>query len=298
MTIRYEPQVRMIPVKRITVLNPRDRGRKKFAQITDNIAKLGLKRPVTVSVAGVRDGEQWYDLVCGQGRLEAYVALGQTEIPALVVEGSREDLLLMSLAENLARRPHSAVELVRDIKAMKARGHGNAEIARTTDLDVTYVRGILQLLDCGEERLLNAVERGHLPVGIAITIATSEEKEVQQALQDAYESKELRGRAFLRARRLIEQRRAGGKTQRRGPRGTADKPVSADTVLRDFREETARQNLMIQKARICETKLLFAVSAVRQLLQDEGFVNLLRAEGLDSLPEYLAEQVSGPGETP
>ncbi len=295
MTIRYESQVRMIPVKRITVLNPRDRGKKKFAQITDNIAKLGLKRPVTVSAAGVRDGEPWYDLVCGQGRLEAYVALGQAEIPALVVEGSREDLLLMSLAENLARRPHSAVELVRDIKAMKARGHGNAEIARTTDLDVTYVRGILQLLDCGEERLLTAVERGHLPVGIAITIATSEEKEVQQALQDAYESKELRGRAFLRARRLIEQRRAGGKTQRRGPRSAADKPVSADTVLRNFREETARQNLMIQKARICETKLLFAVSAVRQLLQDEGFVNLLRAEGLDTLPEYLAEQVSDPG---
>lgn len=292
MTVRHEPQVRVIPVTQINVLNPRDRGRKKFAQITSNIAKLGLKRPVTVAVAEPRGGEPRYDLVCGQGRLEAYRALGQTEIPAIVVEGTREDLLLMSLAENLARRQHSVIELLRHIRVLKDRGYSPAEIARKTDLDPTYVSGILKLLDRGETRLLQAVEKGQLPVTIAITIATSDDKGVQRAIQEAYERNALRGKALLRARRLVEQRRAGGKKLRHPQRST-NRAMSADTLLRTFQQETVRQKLVVQKARICETRLLFAVSAVRQLLQDEHFVTLLRAEGLDSLPQYLVEQVKG-----
>ena len=37
--------------------------------------------------------------------------------------------------------------------------------------------------------------------------------------------------------------------------------------------------------------LLFIVGALRQLLADENFTNLLRAEGLDTLPQYLADRV-------
>jgi ParB family chromosome partitioning protein len=295
MNVRYDPTVRMVPIQHIHVLNSRQRGKKKFAQIVGNIAKLGLKKPVTLARAGGNNGETQYYLVCGQGRLEAYSELGQTEIPAIIVEGSKQDLLLMSLAENLARRQHSTVELVREIKALKLRGYSNAEIARKTDLDISYVRGILQLLDRGEERLLLAVEKEQLPLSIAMTIATSDDKSVQRALQEAYERNDLRGKAFLRARRLVENRRVRGKKPRRGVRADGEKPVSAQSLLRTFQQETARQKLVIQKAKLCETRLLFAVSALKQLFQDENFVNLLRAEWLDSLPEYLAEQIYGGG---
>jgi ParB family chromosome partitioning protein len=286
----------MIPVAQINVLNPRSRGKAKFAQITGNIAKLGLKRPVTVAAAEHRGSGARYDLVCGQGRLEAYVALGQAEIPAVVVTGTREDLMLMSLAENLARRSHSATELVRAVRALKDRGYTVPEIARKTDLDPSYVRGVIVLLDRGEERLLVAVEKGHLPVNVAITIATSDDKAVQRALQDAYERNDLRGKSLIRARRLIDKRRASGKKPRRGPRPAGDKPVSAEAVLKTFQQETVRQKLVVQKAKICETRLLFAVSALRQLFRDDHFVTLLRAEGLDSLPEYLAAQLAPSGD--
>src|ERR1700683_498127 len=144
MNIRYDRLVRMIPIKQIDILNPRERGKKKFAQIVANIAKLGLKRPVTVAVASGSNGSTRYSLVCGQGRLEAFTSLGQEEIPAIVVEGSMEELLLMSLIENLARRQHSTVDLVLKIRTMKERGDTLSEIARKTDLAVNYVRGILQ----------------------------------------------------------------------------------------------------------------------------------------------------------
>jgi ParB family chromosome partitioning protein len=297
MTVRFDPRIRHVPVGQINVLNPRSRGKAKFAQITGNIARLGLKKPVTLAAAEPKDGEPRYDLVCGQGRLEAYVALGQAEIPAVLASGTREELMLMSLAENLARRAHSAVELVREVRGMKDRGHSLAEIARKTDLDPAYVRGILQLLDRGEERLLVAVEKGHLPVSIAITIATSDDKAVQRALQEAYERNDLRGKALTRARRLIDQRRAGGKKPRRGPRPAGERPVSAEAVLKTFQQETVRQKLVVQRAKICETKLLFAVAALRQLFRDDHFVTLLRAEGLDTLPEYLADQLTAREET-
>jgi ParB family chromosome partitioning protein len=293
MNSKFDPKVRMIPVEQITVLNPRERGKKKFAQIAENISKLGLKKPITVTHVSGTNGDSRYDLVCGQGRLEAYIGLGETEIPAIVVQGTKEDLLLMGLAENLARRQHSTVELVREISLLKDRGYSLSEIARKIDLAVTYVRGILQLLAKGEDRLLYAVEKGQLPVSIAITIATSDDKSVQQALQEAYESNDLRGKSLLRARRLIETRRSKGKVPRGQPRKSADKAVSTSDLLKTFQTETMKQRMIIQKAKICETRLLFGVSALKQLFQDENFVNLLRAEKIDSLPQYLAEQILG-----
>ena len=73
--------VEMIPIERITVINPRVRNKKKFKEIVSNIAEIGLKRPITVTRRDDADGPR-YALVCGQGRLEAYQALGQHEIPA------------------------------------------------------------------------------------------------------------------------------------------------------------------------------------------------------------------------
>src|SRR3954470_15871597 len=95
------PKIEMIPVDRITVLNPRVRNKKIFTEIISNIAELGLKKPITVTRREDEDGPR-YDLVCGQGRLEAYQALGQQEIPALLVTADTEDCLMMSLVENLA----------------------------------------------------------------------------------------------------------------------------------------------------------------------------------------------------
>ena len=45
-----------------------------------------------------------YDLVCGEGRLEAFRMLDETEIPAVVIDAAEADCLVMSLVENLARR--------------------------------------------------------------------------------------------------------------------------------------------------------------------------------------------------
>ena len=72
--------VQMIAINKIRVLNPRARNRVRFAEIVTNVSKVGLKKPITVCPRAGSGGE--YDLVCGQGRLEALAKL-RTEYPDL-----------------------------------------------------------------------------------------------------------------------------------------------------------------------------------------------------------------------
>ena len=281
--------VEMIPIERITVINPRVRNKKIFKQITSNIAELGLKRPITVTRREDTDGPR-YDLVCGQGRLEAYQVLGQREIPALVVEADTEDCLVMSLVENLARRQHRAIDLLHDIEGLKRRGYSDAAIARKTDLTTEYVKGVIRLLEKSEHRLLRAVEAGQIPVSIAVDIAAADDEDVQIILQQAYEKKLLRGHKLIAARRLIEQRRRRGKgIQLNGKR--RERALSSNALVRAYREDVDRKRLLIKKAGTTRDRLIFVTEAVRKLLVDENFVTLLRAEGLDTLPRNLAERM-------
>ncbi|OYW14834.1 MAG: chromosome partitioning protein ParB, partial [Planctomycetales bacterium 12-60-4] len=231
-----------------------------------------------------------------QGRYEAYKALGQSEIPAIIVDVTKEKLLLMSLVENLARRQPSSVEQVHEIESLKDRGYSFAEIAKKTDLDVGYVRGIVKLIKHGEERLVMAVERGQIPLSVAVTIATSDDHDIQRALTEAYESNDLRGKKLLAARRLIEKRQVDGKTLRTGPRRAKPEGVSSKKLLETYQSESARQRLVVQKSKLCETRLLFVVSAIRQLIEDKKFLELMRSESLDSMPAYLASEISQRGE--
>ena len=288
---RQDDAVHMIPLDQIRIVNPRSRGKAKFKQLVANIGNLGLKRPITVTPKSQSNGApEEYILVCGQGRYEAYQALGQSEIPALIVEASNEDVMLMSLVENLARRQYTTVELLNEIKALKDRGYTFKDISAKTALDLSYVKGIVRLLNHGEERLLQAVERQQIPLNVAITIATADDDEVQRALTQAYENNDLRGKRLIAARKIIENRRSGGKKIRGGRRAQNASAIASQEILAIYQEETRKQRIITMKAKLCETKLLFLISAFRQLFNDTQFLTLLKAESLADPPTYLADQ--------
>src|SRR6185437_14260403 len=111
--------------------------------------------------------------------------LKQTHIPALIIDATAQDCMVMSLVENLARRQHRAIDLLHDIQGLKRRGYNEIEIARKTDLTPEYVRGVTRLLEHGEHRLLRAVESGQIPLSVAVDIADSDDAGVQRALQHA-----------------------------------------------------------------------------------------------------------------
>lgn len=284
-----QQNVEMIPIEQIEVVNPRVRNVKVFREIVENISKIGLKRPITVARQTGVEGAR-YDLVCGQGRLEAYRALKQTHIPAFVIDATSQDCMVMSLVENLARRQHRAIDLLHDIQGLKRRGYDEIDIAAKTGLTLEYARAVVRLLDSGEHRLLRAVESGHLPVSVAVEIAEVDDAEVQRVLHDAYERKLLRGTKLAAVKRLIAQRQRRGKgLDKTGSR----RPLSVERLLRTYRDDAEKKRAMVQKADVTKGRLVFITEALRTLFNNEHFVTLLRAEGLETLPGNLGARISG-----
>jgi ParB family chromosome partitioning protein len=289
----HRSHVTLVPIDRVRVLNPRVRNRRNFQEIVENIARIGLKRPITVSRRTNGDAAE-YDLVCGQGRLEAFAELKQPFIPAIVIEADESECLVMSLVENCARRQHRAIDLIQEVSTLRKRGYDDKQIASKIGLTFEYVHMIASLLEKGEERLVTAVETGLIPLNLAIEIARTDEDGAQRALAQAYTEKKLRGKKLVAVRRLLQQRQRRGRhvaESQFGRRDGARRPLTSEALVRVYRREADRQKLMIKKAEVTQNRLLFVVEAIRSLRADESFVALLRTEGMESMPEYLLQQL-------
>jgi ParB family chromosome partitioning protein len=289
------PEIMMIPIKNIIVLNPRERSRKSFDDLRDNIKNVGLKKPVTV-----RSSEEklnHYELVCGEGRLKSYIENEFKEIPAIVRSDlSQEDAYVMSLVENMARKKHTSTDLMSGISLLRDHGYSVMEISRKTGLADSYVSSILTLLSKGEDRLIAAVEKGDIPITIAIKIATSPENE-QAASQEAYESEELRGNRFVTAQRLVEKRKTLGKGLKHSRLRSHDgsEPLSARQMVQKFKTELDRMRSLIEKANVTENSLMIIVEAFYNLFKDDHFLTLLRAEGIKDMPAELQNMIDRRG---
>lgn len=287
------PIIEMIPINQITVLNPRTRNKRLHREIIENIETIGLKRPITVSRRSGTD-TILYDLVCGEGRLEAFRVLGATEIPAVVTNASEPDCLVMSLVENIARRQHRPIEIMQEIGSLHERGYSDAEIAQKIGVSVNLIGMIVTLLERGEERLLIAVETGLIPVSFAIDIARADHAEVQNVLMDAYATGKIKGKKLVAVRRLLDQRVKRSKTARDNAlgRNSPHKKITPNDLVRFYQREAEKQRLLVKKSDYAQAKLLFVVEALKDLLTDEAFTTLLRAEGLDTMPRALTARIS------
>ncbi|THD71189.1 chromosome partitioning protein ParB [Thalassobius vesicularis] len=290
----HPTEVTLVPTDRIRILNPRVRNPRTFADMVENIAKIGLKRPITVTRRTETDPQE-YDLVCGQGRLEAFIQLKQKAISAIVIDADEADCLVMSLVENCARRQHRPIDLMREISTLRERGYNDRQIGDKIGVSPDYVGMIAGLLERGEERLVTAVETGLLPLNLAIDISKTDAEGAQRALMDAYTQKKLRGKKLAAARRMIEQREVRGKKmhpKKYGRDGNYRRPLTSEALVRAYQKEADRQKLLIKKAELTQGRLLFICQAFRTLMEDDHFLTLLRAEGLDTMPSYLLGSVT------
>lgn len=295
MTVTHPSTIEMIPISRITVLNPRTRNKRQHREIVNNIEAIGLKRPITVSRREGPGGPR-YDLVCGEGRLEAFQMLGQTEIPAVVIEASESECLVMSLVENIARRVQRPIDVMSEIGALRKRGYSEAEISRKIGVASSWVSMIVSLLERGEERLLSAVETGLIPISLAMEISRAESEEAQDLLLDAYETGKLRGKKLASVRRLLDLRmRSRSKSMTSGKLGRkgSNRKLTASDLMQVYQREAEKQRLLVKKSDFTQTRLLFIVEAIKDLLTDDGFLTLLRAEGLETMPRALAMRIAG-----
>jgi ParB family chromosome partitioning protein len=278
--------VELVPIAQIHIANPRPRNRNRWQMMVANIREVGLKKPITVTQRDHEDEEErTFELVCGQGRIEAFIALGESHIPAVVVEASREDRFLMSLVENIARRSSSNRDILREIKRLRAMGYSGAEMARKLGKAAPYILGIAHLVDHQEVTLIDAVEAGRLPISVAIQIANGKDQEVSQALSEAYDSGELRGRKLADARRLIARRIE--KLKRDGQAQQLQRKITGNTLVQVYKQRVREQKALIAKADLTKERLVLITSAFRDLTSDDNYVTLLRAENISDMPKQL-----------
>ncbi|MCU9998117.1 ParB N-terminal domain-containing protein [[Pasteurella] aerogenes] len=281
--------IQVIPINRIRIINPRTRNQKIFADLVENIAKIGLKRPITVTPS---DDIGFYDLLCGQGRLEACQMLGEEFIPCRVIQANSEESYLISLVENIARRRHSNIELLSGIKLLDERGYKSADISRKIGFSQSYINGILHLLNAGEERLINAVEKGIIPLSIAISISRSDDKDVQKQLAELYDDGTLKNSDIQKIRNIMHRRNLSGKKANSAlSNNTRSQIYNPKTVLHIYKEETQRQQMMIKQADYDEKQLFIILSCLNKLFADKYFQLVLRSENLDDMPKDLSERM-------
>lgn len=281
-----EKAIESISIAQIHIANPRARNRARWQMMVANIREVGLKKPITVVRRdAARDDGKLFDLVCGQGRIEALIALGETHIPAIVIEAPKEDQFLMSLVENIARRRPSNRDILREVRNLRDRGYSIGEIAKKFGMERMYISGIVHLVEHEEAELIASVESGKLPISVAVEIANGKDKEVSEALSEAYESGQLRGNKLAAARRLITKRIE--KRQRDGKAMEAQRKLTGNMLVQVYKQRVGEQKALIAKAEQVKEKLLLVTSAMRQLVQDDNFITLLRAEAIADMPRQL-----------
>lgn len=284
-----DTNIEMIPVSRIRVANPRNRNRIGWLAIVASIRSVGLKKPILVSRRASPDAEgNTFDLVCGQGRLEAFRELSEELIPAMITDASQPDQYLMSLVENIARRPPSNKSIYYEVRNLRERGYDSQTIAKKLGIDRTYVSGVVHLVKHGESNLLKEVEAGKLPITVAIEISNGNDEGIQRALSDGYASGEFRGSKLKAIRRLIEQR--SGHEDKTKP-SSAKKPMTGTDLVKLYKQRVQEQQRLVAKADLAKERLLVIASAMRELFADEDFRTVLKAENLMDMPEQLTSRI-------
>ena len=266
------------------------RSRKKWLEIVTSVREVGLKRPITVSrrKEPTADGRH-FDLVCGQGRIEAFLELGETAIPAIVTAVSREDQFLMSLVENLARRQSSNRDILREVKVLRKRDYTPEQIAAKLGMDRVYAYGLVHLIECGEESLVEHVEAGRLPLSVAVEIASGNDHAVSLALSEAYQSGLLRGAKLRTVRRLVAARSAKQRTE--GKLSNSAQSLTGNALVKVYEQTVQNQKTLLARAERANGRMLLLCSAFRQILADDNFMKLLRDESLADMPEKLAQRL-------
>ena len=283
-------KMQMIPIDHIRVINPRLRDKKKFEEIRSNIKNIGLKKPITVRLSEMRDGVQYYDLTCGQGRLEAFAHYQQKKIPALVTDDTQNRSLLKSLAENMARTRYSAREQFSEIQKLKERGYTIQQISQKVDLDLEFTRGVCHLIEHGEEKLLSAVILNKIPISLAIDISRLSDGEIQKVMSDLYTDGKLTGKNVAFAIKLVQHRKINIKNYSTEKDGRKRK-MTKEIFQAQFDKQMAELRGQHQQLKMNEHHLSILHGLTRGLFKDEHFVTLLRAEKLNHLPQQLAESV-------
>jgi len=158
----------------------------KINELADSIKVHGVFQPILVrkSVSG-------YDLVAGERRLRASKIAGLEKIPAIITEFNDEQMMEISLLENIQRENLNVVEeSIAYQRLIDNIGYTQAELAKQIGKSRTYITNTLRLLKLPEE-VLELLKEDKLQMGHARCLITIEDEDKTIALAKEIVAKHL-----------------------------------------------------------------------------------------------------------
>ena len=150
----------------------------KLLELSASIKEKGMIQPVVVRQVG-----EEFELVAGERRLMAAKRLGWEEIPAVIVgKLSKEDMLELSLIENLQREDLNPIDTAKGYKRLLEECQlTQAEVAQKIGKDRSSVANTMRILGLPEE-VQKLIGEGKLSEGHARAILSLSGEKEQIAL--------------------------------------------------------------------------------------------------------------------
>ncbi len=161
----------------------RDQPRKDFdedavSELAESISQHGLIQPIVVTP--LSNGR--YSIVAGERRWRACRMAGLNDVPVIVKDASRQELMEIALIENLQREDLNPVEEALGYRSLiDSFDLTQEQVAARMGKSRTAVTNALRLLNLNEDEL-EALRKGVITAGHARSIITVEDLELRKKM--------------------------------------------------------------------------------------------------------------------
>ena len=146
-------------------------------ELASSIKEHGIFQPVIL-----KKSIQGYEIVAGERRCRAAKMVGLTEVPAIIVDFTDQQMMEIALLENIQREDLNAIEEAQAYETMMDKLQLNqSQLAKRIGKSRTYITNTLRLLTL-PEKIQNYVLSGELTMGHARALITlNKEKAIEIA---------------------------------------------------------------------------------------------------------------------
>ena len=183
----------------------------RLQELADSIATNGLIHPITVKRA---DTDQ-YMIIAGERRCRAFALLDRASIPAIISEGSTDELALI---ENIQREDLTPIDEYQAIaRLIEKHGYSQGDTATALGKSRVSINELMSLAGLASS-ILDEASGTKVSKSILVEIARARDERVQLQLWEAHQA----GASTVRSLRA----------QKNAPAGQAPKPSPIATAIR------------------------------------------------------------------
>lgn len=177
---------------KISLIEPnRDQPRKVFEEeplleLAESIKQFGIIQPLVVTKK-----DNYYEIIAGERRWRAAKLAGLKEVPVIIKEYTDQEIMEISLIENIQREDLNAIEEAQAYQKLLKEFHlTQEEVAKRVSKSRTAITNTMRLLKL-DEKIQNMVIENEISSGHARALLAIEDKEVQHQAAQRIVSEQL-----------------------------------------------------------------------------------------------------------